>query len=181
MRPPESFVGQSVRSLQTMLRLLSEGSPELPTIIPDGIYGPQTMTAVTAFQRKAGIPVTGVTDQATWEALVAAYEPALVNQAQAQPIQAVLNPGQVIRGGESNPNLYLAQAMLLILSAGYPNCPAITVTGRLDSATASALSAFQTLSALPATGDLDKHTWKHLALQSMLCANRCYAKSSGTR
>ena len=52
MRPPESFVVQPVRSLQTMLRVISGRYTELPTIIPDGIYGPQTMTAVTAFQRK---------------------------------------------------------------------------------------------------------------------------------
>ena len=52
MRPGESFVEQPVRSLQTMLRLLAEDDPRLPTVIPDGIYGPSTMIAVTAFQRR---------------------------------------------------------------------------------------------------------------------------------
>ena len=58
MRPAESFVRQPVRSLQTMLRVLAEDDDELLTLVPDGIYGPQTRQAVTAFQRKYGIPVT---------------------------------------------------------------------------------------------------------------------------
>lgn len=172
MKPPESFVGQPVRSLQTMLRVISVRYTELPTIIPDGIYGPQTMTAVTAFQRKSGIPVTGVVDLLTWETIVAEYAPALTHQAKAEPIQAILNPSQVIRAGEYNRCLYLAQAMLLVLATDYGNIPTLPVNGFLDPATAAALTAFQELSDLPATGELDKITWKHLSLQYTLNANR---------
>ena len=67
MRPAESFVSQPVRSLQTMLRVLAEDDEELSTLVPDGIYGNQTRQAVTAFQQKYGIPVTGVVNQNTWE------------------------------------------------------------------------------------------------------------------
>ncbi|MDQ3648482.1 MAG: peptidoglycan DD-metalloendopeptidase family protein, partial [Actinomycetota bacterium] len=35
----------------------------------DGIFGPITEGAVKAFQRRAGLPVTGVVDPATWQAL----------------------------------------------------------------------------------------------------------------
>ena len=86
MRPGESFIEQPVRSLQTMLRVLAEDDRRLPTVVPDGIYGPGTMNAVTAFQRRSGIPVTGVVDQNTWEQIVAAYEPALVRIGKAEPI-----------------------------------------------------------------------------------------------
>ena len=58
MRPGESFVEQPIRSLQTMLRVIAEDDRRLPIIIPDGIYGPSTMVAVTAFQRREGIPIT---------------------------------------------------------------------------------------------------------------------------
>ena len=51
MRPKESFVGQPIRSLQTMLRVLAEDDRTLPTVVPDGIYGPETITAISAFQR----------------------------------------------------------------------------------------------------------------------------------
>ena len=58
MRPPESFVGQPIRSLQTMLRVIAEDDPSHMRVIPDGIYGPETMAAVSTFQRKHGLPVT---------------------------------------------------------------------------------------------------------------------------
>ena len=78
MRPPESFVSQPVRSLQTMLRILAEHDDRYETVVPDGVYSPQTMRAVAQFQQNHGIPVTGVTDQRTWEEIVARYEPALI-------------------------------------------------------------------------------------------------------
>ena len=63
MRPPESFLAQPVRSLQTMLRVIAEDDNSLPTVVPDGIYGQTTMNAVTEFQRREGLPLTGITDQ----------------------------------------------------------------------------------------------------------------------
>ena len=71
MRPPESFIGQPIRSLQTMLRIIAENDSSYIRTIPDGLYGPETVQAVTVFQRKHGLPVTGVTNQATWDTLVA--------------------------------------------------------------------------------------------------------------
>ena len=172
MRPPESFLGQPVRSLQTMLRVIAQADPSHPSLIPDGIYGPETMAAVSAFQRRHGLAVTGVTNQATWDTIVAVYEPALVEIDQAQPLEIILNPGQVIRRGQRHPHVYLAQSILAVLSLVYESVSQPGLTGVLDEATAQALAAFQYLCALPASGELDKQTWKHLALQYPLAASR---------
>ena len=171
MRPNESFIAQPIRSLQTMLRVLGEYESNYSPLIPDGIYGPQTITAVTAFQRIHGIPATGITDQDTWEAIVAAYEPALVELTEAQPLDIILNPRQVLRKGESSPYLYVAQALLLVLSQTYSSIGKPTQSGILDSATSDSIASFQALSGLPMTGELDKITWKHLALHFPLAAN----------
>lgn len=171
MRPPESFIGQPIRSLQTMLRVIAENDPSHVRIVPDGIYGPETVRAITTFQRKHGLPVTGMTDQTTWEAVVAEYEPALVEQDEAFSLDIILNPGQVIRRGERSPHIYLVQGMLLALSEIYSSVGTASMTGILDDATADALASFQQLSGLPMTGNLDKHTWKHLVLQYPLAAN----------
>lgn len=171
MRPGESFVGQPVRSLQTMLRVLAENDDRYARVIPDGIYGKQTMAAVSLFQRLHGLPVTGVTDEQTWNAIHAAYEPALINVDAAQPIYVVLNPGQVIRRGQRHPQVGLAQAMLRILSEIYSSIPSPGTGGVLDAPTSDSLATFQELSGLPMTGELDKRTWKHLALQYPLGAN----------
>ena len=171
MRPPESFIGQPIRSLQTMLRVLAEHDDEYHRIIPDGIYGPETVKAVTVLQRRHGLPVTGVADNRTWDALVELYEAALIQQEEAYPLQIILNPGQVIRRGEQHPHIHLVQAMLTVLDEAYGSIGSPPVTGILDAATEDALSAFQSLSGLPMTGQLDKHTWKQLALQYPLAAN----------
>lgn len=171
MRPVESFVGQPIRSLQTMLWVISTQAGDLTPVIPDGIYGAQTMAAVSRFQKEHGLGVTGVTDQATWEAIVAAYEPARINVDAAQSLQIVLNPNQILRKGQRHPVLYLVQAMLLVLSQTYASVGTPTQSGVLDASTADALASFQRLSGLPMTGELDKRTWKHLALQYPLAAN----------
>lgn len=171
MRPSASFVGQPVRSLQTMLRILAEDDRNLSSVIPDGIYGSQTRNAVSAFQRKYGIPVTGVTDQATWERIVAEQAPALVRLGPAEPLRLILNPNQVLRRGDRHPYLYLVQSMLVALAQIYGSITAPGISGVLDEATADALSSFQYLCALPQTGQLDKITWKHLALQYPLAVN----------
>lgn len=172
MRPPESFIGQPIRSLQTMLQVIAENDPSQATVIPDGIYGPETLAAVSGFQRKHGLPVTGVTDQATWEAIVAVFTPALVEVGQAQPLNILLNPHQVLRRGSRHPHIYLVQAMLTVLSDAYKSVPQPNLSGILDDATADSLSTFQYLAALPMTGQLDKQTWRHLALQYPLAASR---------
>lgn len=171
MRSMDSLVGQPVRSLQTMLRILAEDDAALTPVIPDGIYGSQTRNAVSAFQRKYGIPMTGVTDQSTWERIVAEQTTALVRLGPAEPLRLILNPNQVLRRGERHPYLYLVQSMLVALGQIYGSITAPGITGVLDEATADALTSFQYLSALPQTGELDKITWKHLALQYPLAVN----------
>ena len=171
MRPGESFVSQPIRSLQTMLRVLAEHDDRYETVVPDGVYSPQTMRAVSRFQRTHGLPVTGVTDQRTWEEIVTRYEPALVFVDQAQPVEVILNPNEVLVLGDSSPYLYVAQALLLVLAETYGSIGKPLVTGILDDTTADALSSFQALIGLPVTGNLDKHTWKHLALHFPLAAN----------
>lgn len=172
MRPLESFVGQPIRSLQTMLRVIAEDDPTHVRLVTDGIYGPETMAAVSTFQRKHGLSVTGVTDQLTWETIVEAYNPALISVDSACPVDILMNPGQIIRKGERSPHLYLVQGMLTVLSEVYQSVAAPTMSGILDEITADSISSFQLLSSLPMTGTVNKVTWKHLALQYPLAAAR---------
>ena len=171
MRPGESFIEQPIRDLQTMLRVLSEDDDRYPTVVPDGVYGPTTMHAVSTFQRRNGLPVTGITDQDTWDRIVLAYEPALIRVDTPVPIEIHMNPGQVYRRGDISPNIYLLQSMLTQLSKDHTMIPAPGHTGILDASTAESLSGFQNLSNLPTTGELDKITWKHLVHQFSLNAH----------
>lgn len=164
MKPGESFVGQPIRSLQTMLRTIAQVDPNQISVIPDGVYSYQTSDAVRSFQENHGLTPTGVTDQDTWERIVAAYEPAEIETSPAQPIYITLNPGQSFQKGDHHHYMYLVQAMLLVFSQAYPGFPVVTLTGIFDQATEDAVIALQRLSDLPVNGVLDKNTWKHLVL-----------------
>lgn len=171
MKPAESFIGQPIRALQTMLRVIAEDDPSLPTVVPDGIFGPSTMTALSAFQRKYGLPVTGVADNDTWDQIYFVYEPALIRVDKAEPIEIIMDPGQVFRRGDSSPYIYLLQSILTQLSNDHSTISPTGHSGVLDAETSKSLAEFQRLSNLPSTGELDKITWKHLAKQFTLNAH----------
>jgi hypothetical protein len=89
---------------------------------------------------------------------------------EAQPIEVSFQPNQIIRSGESHPNLFLAQGMLMVLSQAYETITPPGMTGILDIPTAQSLMSFQELNILPITGDLDRITWYNLAHHYPLAA-----------
>lgn len=171
MKPAESFIDQPVRSLQTMLRTIASIEPRQLNVMPDGIYGPQTADAVRSFQRRMGLPITGAVDQNTHEQIVREHDRARVEADRARHVHVTLAPGQMIRRGQCHPAIHLAQSMLTVIGLAAPGLPAPTHTGVLDEATAGALAAFQAYAGLPPTGELDKRTWKDLALHFSLAAD----------
>lgn len=172
MRPDSSFIEQPVRSLQTMLRVIALDDDRYQNLIPDGIYGPDTINAVTAFQRQNDLPITGIADQNTWDAIVAVYEPALVRVGKAEKIEILLEPGIVFTLGDNDPHIYLIQAMLAQLADDHIQIPHPAHTGTLDHETVRSLRAFQRFAGLPDTGDADRNTWKNLSKQYTLSAHR---------
>ena len=171
MRPDATFVEQPVRSLQTMLRSLAEDNSRYPTVVPDGIYGPSTMQAVATFQRNNALPVTGVTDQTTWDSIAGEYRDARVRAEKAEPIEILLDPGAVYRLGDSNPYIYLLQSILTQLSIDNVTINTPPHNGTLDQETAQALMAFHKLAQLAETGELDRNTWKYLVRHFTLSAH----------
>lgn len=65
--------GPKVRQIQEQLARISRAYPAIPTITPDGIYGPRTQEAVQKFQQVFGLPQTGVIDYNTWYQISAIY------------------------------------------------------------------------------------------------------------
>ena len=67
----------AVRELQKYLLEISYATHGYPHIAIDGIFGRETREVLSLFQRRARLPVTGVADRRTWQALYSAYLPAL--------------------------------------------------------------------------------------------------------
>ncbi len=65
--------GEEVRTLQEQINAIADIYYSIPSIAVDGIYGPQTSAAVSAFQRQFDLSPTGITNQSTWYKISAIY------------------------------------------------------------------------------------------------------------
>ena len=62
--------GESVRIIQTYLNRIGRTDPEIPEIAVDGIFGPMTKAAVTAFQRQIGLEENGAVGPVEWVEII---------------------------------------------------------------------------------------------------------------
>lgn len=168
MRPSESFLNQPVRSLQEMLRVISLSDDKLPKIIPDGIYGTSTINAVNRFQQLYSLPISGISDQITWEKIVEVYELAKIESEPAEQIEILIKRGETLDQGDSGSYVYFLQTMLLELSNEYPSINPPKINGIYDNLTAESIRQFQKLINIPETGVTDKQTWKNIEKQFTL-------------
>ena len=171
MRPAESFINQPIRSLQEMLRVIALSDSRLPDTIPDGIYGNSTIAAVNRFQQLYGLPITGISDQVTWDKIVDVFEIARVNAEPAEPIEILIGRNEIFKPGDTGPYIYFLQTMLFHLNNTYPSVGAPEITGIYDNTTAESIQNFQKLGDLPANGLTDKRTWNQLVHHFTLLMN----------
>ncbi len=155
-----------IRVLQEMLRTVSRvsGDPSLSTRV-DGRFDPGTENAWRSFQRKYGLPETGVVDIAGWEKLQEVYEDALARRRPGDPIYPFFDPVRRICAGEESSLVMLLQILLEELQTFYDGYGDLSVNGRYDPATVEAVRQFQRANLLDATGEVDLATWNRLAAQ----------------
>ncbi len=65
--------GEEVRRLQEYLETIATVYPAVPAPAVDGVFGPRTKEAVTAFQRQFGLDPDGVVDALTFLQIVTTY------------------------------------------------------------------------------------------------------------
>lgn len=159
MTDPVNYIGQPIRSLQTMLRAIAHTDSRIPRLVPDGIYGANTTAAVQEFQRQYDLPVTGRADNRTWNQIVAVFTRSSPAVFPAKPLHIRWTPNTAFTAGSCNTHLYLVQAMLQALRRYFANVPELSVTGVHDEASVAAVRWLQQLSVLPQTGDVDQTTW----------------------
>lgn len=163
----EGATGPGVQLLQYFLAIVGEYYDQLPRWQPaqiDGVFGPQTREAVTAYQRMMGLPETGVVDRATWNELVSTYQSVLAAQPTQEWLeQAVGFPDIFLVEGMRGEEVREAQQLINVIARGNPQVPAVAVDGIFGSATRDAVSVIQSLLGLPATGAIGPLTWEGMA------------------
>ncbi|SDU42114.1 Peptidoglycan-binding (PGRP) domain of peptidoglycan hydrolases-containing protein [Jiangella alkaliphila] len=137
--------GDQVRELQARLKQLQWYAPDI-----NGEFDDVTIAAVTGFQEKRELPVTGEVDQVTWDTLVGMTETPTEDE-----LNNVLTPGPTILGpGDTGDQVRELQARLKQID-WYSG----DVTDTYGDTTTAAVKGFQERREFPTTGEVDQRTW----------------------
>lgn len=166
---PDNQLGKDeqyyIRELQTYLRRIALENGELPELAIDGIYDPHTRDAVSLFQKLYGLPVTGVTDRVTWDAIYSEFR-RIAGDPRYQLAAGLINgfgsPEKILMIGDTGDKVTFLETMINALAASYLNISPVAPSGVYDAQKANAVSEIQRLSRLPINGMTDKATWNAL-------------------
>lgn len=160
-RLEREMVSQPVRSLQYMLRRLSRRYGSIPELQPDGRFGERTLEAVMRFQKQMGLPVNGVVDQTTWNAIRDEWLD--VERELAAPRKLRGFPeGEQADVGESKEYLYIVQAMFQALSMVLEGVQEERIDGIHNGTSVENVLWLQKRAHLEETGAVDRETWDAL-------------------
>jgi peptidoglycan hydrolase-like protein with peptidoglycan-binding domain len=128
--------GEAVSQAQRALRR----TPNLLLQV-DGQFGPNTETATKEFQKQVGLPVTGIVDDATWQALPTGLP---------MPVLSRGSKGDAVRA--------LQQILTMGAFALWETTP-MGVDGEFGSNTEASVRAFQSWARIGVDGVVGQKTW----------------------
>ncbi len=156
--------GDSVRVIQYYLTFIGVFNNAVPNVAIDGAYGQNTVSAVEAFQRYYGLPVTGIVNEASWNSISNVYLE-MVNSISVEQVgwEAEPYPGTPLRQGNEGEDVRIIQGYLEKIAQYYSEIPEISVTGYFGGQTQNAVIAFQNLFGISPTGFIGPITWNTIA------------------
>lgn len=154
-----------IYDLQTFLRRIQRDQGYAQPLAPDGIFGPETASAVRNFQRQNSLPVTGAADYDTWAAIYQAYLVLLAGDTLPQTV-AFFPAGAdaSLSAGDKGPSVFVLQLMLGTALPHFTGTVPVPLTGEYDADTIAGVRSAQAVFLLPQTGVTDRATWEALAL-----------------
>lgn len=155
--------------IQLYLRDISESYPDIPRVIPSGIYDSHTQKAVMEFQKKFNLPITGTVDFTTWNAIVKEYRSCIHCTKSPSSVTCFPSKMQEYKKGDKGNMIIILQTILKSYKKYYKNYNDIELTGEFDDQTEEAIKNFQKLSGIPVTGVLDRKTWNTLNTINKTC------------
>lgn len=152
-----------IASIQRMLNTLYANNPEYTRLEPDGEFGEYTLEAVMRFQRDHGLPVTGIVDEMTWDALTKSYILLIETYTPPQPVSLYSSIlGWSVSPGEFSLLLFPIQAMFSALSERLGDVQSVPPSGWLNQETADNLRWMQRCGHCEECGHLNQSTWNYL-------------------
>lgn len=148
--------------LQMFLRYIARFAEGIEKVEPDGVYGPETKKAVADFQRKAGIPVSGIADFETWTKIVESYDD--LQKKHRFPHEIAAYPPEIphLKEGDDFEEIYFLQIMLRRIAKIYKNIESPDLTGVYDPKTSRAVDDFARIYGKESGGKVDRELWNIL-------------------
>lgn len=171
--PPEETLkvgdsGQKIRILSQILEFLAQFLPE---ITPSGLtdtFDDALETTVRSAQQTLGRTVTGEVTPADWLAFYrAALSLGAINPASAAPEPQEVWPGAALTLGSSGPAVLQVQQWLNEIAAQDCSASFVPETGEFDTATQTALEAWQIANNITPLGVVDDSVWKQLKADAL--------------
>ena len=153
--------GDKVLELQTYLSVISKYY-NIPSIIPDGIFGNATRNAVLAFQKLFNLKEDGLVGMATWTKIYEVYKSIVNSSLKIEPASSSSYPGYVLKEGLNSCDIKWLQTYLQAISKFYINIPSTKVSGNFDKNTKIAVICFQKTFSLNETGCIGVNDWDKL-------------------
>ena len=157
---------QAIFNLQRYLRQLSRFDPDIPSVDEDGIFGEETRLALTVFQRRYGLPVTGTADAETWARLFSEYLASVEGRTRPDPVFIFPRFPPDYSVGRGDENIYVGVIQLLlrdVITLYGRDAEALPIDGIFGELTERAIRDFQRVQRLPEDGRVDRVTWNRLA------------------
>lgn len=152
----------AVFELQGYLRSISRINGDILSIVPDGIFGKETTTAVKGFQKSLSLNETGIVDYDLWEKIK--KEATRSDYLLSEPINIVKieNSDLPLKRGDKNVLIYTLHLMLNKLAGSFINFDSLPIDDTFTHKTQMQVLLWQKIIAHDETGQVDKITWDSL-------------------
>lgn len=154
--------------LQQRLRNISKVHKDVPSVIPDGIFGEETENAVRAFQRKFGFSETGVVDFEIWDRINEEGKKALFVLSEPNQVISIKNEDLPLVIGQIGREVHTLNLMLRRLGELYSNFRSENTGDEFTAETEREVRKWQKVIGHEITGEVDKLTWNRLAEHYLL-------------
>lgn len=151
-----------IYNLQVFLRTISRRYPDIPPVLPDGVYGNATVKAVEAFQKKFLLPANGITGNETWNGIVEVYKQ-IERETSPQNLNIYPEEGLNPDGKSFGVTVVVMQSMINALSEQFTNIPPVSINGVLDEQTMTAIITMQKAFGLNPDGNITPLFWNYLS------------------
>ena len=154
--------------LQQRLRNISKVHKDVPSVIPDGIFGEETENAVRAFQRKFGFSETGVVDFEIWDRINEEGKRAIFVLSDPNQVISIKNEDLPLVIGQIGREVHTLNLMLRRLGELYSNFRFENTGDEFTAETEREVRKWQKIIGHDVSGEVDKLTWNRLSEHYLL-------------